>query len=1032
MRKKMFALTAALLLSIFSSAGSALAWFIISSKVSSSNNIGGEFISSYFHSGDGTLEHPFEITKPFHYENLVKLHYEHESFATKEYYFRFGSMDEKMPSGTLSPAFYLTDSNGRVDTTNTSNILNLGGKELPPLGTAERPFIGHIDGSGLTISNFTVAGAGYYDIGIFGYVNSNSDSNNVSPIQNCYWKNFNIDTNKASNLVHHHEDGQHVHFDEGNDCEVGYLAGHTVYAANFSDCYVNDCTINGFGTNSPINITYGYFGMCEHDKLGGNTGRGSSYSFDLDSEKIYKATENAYQSIKNNPIRTRDGYTEYTTPINAGVDPEIYEKDGEYLASHPLSDAITQSNRTYTINGSIRNNTAERNYSYSTIGYQPVKTSTEQLEYETYYTHGGSNNLLPEVFTLRTDWNNKQMDVTTKDNVNTIKDSGNFVYYNGTNWKYIHSENSSGSLSEQKEFTLNLSINNEYTLTGFGGLSSKPKLLSADVYFYVDGVQIGHQNILSTTKVETTNAWTRLHFYNISLTQSSYKVNLSRGLHYFCYFLAVKADTNQGHYSYLCNSGNNIDITTGGRLTATAGTFTVGQDLYDLPDGQRIISNVFTATQSGRAKNSTSENPIELYSIDNRKPSESDVPARVSPNSYQETIHGTNLKTGQSSALSSSSLKFRKDTGTYTDYDPETGEPIEIPWYKWIAYNTPQIEVDYDKNAVFLSDDPSIRPDPEKQIQGYEWQNIDIVGGGVDLYYRNFPLLGLEIRSIALPAESSTRNACKTVPSGDIGKKFYATKYCPGSIVLYFENTSNAADDANHVLGNISFEYINASFLGTSFIDISTPSFKKGSGNFVDLDRFGTKTGGTLDIRTTFNCEVNENGAKACSYCAIDKDRNILGIFDSSGNPSTGFVDDKGNVLIDKLMQIDTYVIALGTNSVFNVTSWITHVNFNYVSTVGYGGSFGKIEFRDSPDTVEDTIFNFAVNIAENTTYSIKVEFVKETTTVGDVTYNSTYYLTVSSDATLKFNVYIYDSSAIFKFNGTIYTSSQIDLPYTP
>jgi len=1034
MNKKAILIISGLFIATIASVSSSFAWFLSGNKLKSSNNLGGEYISSYFHAGTGAVDDPFEITKPFHYENLVKLHYEHTEFAQQEYYFRFGSTDDKMPGSPSTPVFYGTDSYGAVDTTTTATTLNLGGKSLPPLGTQEYPFIGHIDGSGLTISNFTVAGKGYYDVGIFGYVTTREDSNGASPISNCYWRDFKIDTNQTSTVEHTHTENTHYDYDGSTTCAIGYLAGHTVYAAAFDNCYVNNCTFKGTGSNSKLNTTYGYFGVCEYDYLGGSTGKGHSYSFKLDSEAIYRSTRQVYQTIKDNPIRTRTGYTEYTTPINAGTDPEIYESEGEYYTTHPLSDAISfDGDRTYTLNGSTRSTTAVRNYSFSTIGYQPLTTSTDPIEYEAYYKNSSNvDTAIPENAVVKSEWNGSPKDATTRDNVNTIKESGDFIYHDGSAWKYIHSENT--PQTDAREFTIRLSMNSSFEMSGFVFLNS-PSLESADIYLYIDGKQIVHQNVLSTTKVKKNGAGTRLTVYNISLSQTDYNVDLTRGVHYFCYFFCSKIDTNQGHYNYLCNSNNSLSITTGGRLSATAGTFTITQSQYNTQRSSRILTDIFTATKSGNSSSSDSGNPIELYSIDSRAPTTADIPPIVSPNSFQTTIYGKNLKTEATSTLNDSSLKFRTDSGKTTEYDPTTGEPREVYWYKWIAYNTPTKAVDTSVNPTFLSDNPDITPKITEKgyTPGYEWKNIDIVGGGVGFYYRNFPLLGFDIRVITLPAETTSNYACGKIAAGDIGKHFYATKYCPSSIVLYFNNSANAADETDHALGDITFEYINASFLGTSWINISVPSFKKGAGEFVDIDEFGTQTGGTLDVRTTYSCEINESGAKACSYCALDKYGDILGVFDAKGNPSTGFIDTSGQLIKSKLMQIETYVIALGTRSNYNISSWITQVDFNYKSNEGYGGTFGSVEYRDRPSTVTTTLLNFFVSVPANANFVIGVTFSADSITVEETTYPAnTYFITVYSNVTLTVNVYLYSSDYHFSFNGVLYDSSQIGLTSIP
>ena len=90
---------------------------------------------SYFESGEGTAEAPFEIKYP------VQLYY----FTWLQY---LGYFNEK-------------DENGKIETLyfRVSENLDMSGYTLPPVGTMNNPFLGNFDGEGHTISNLTIENA---------------------------------------------------------------------------------------------------------------------------------------------------------------------------------------------------------------------------------------------------------------------------------------------------------------------------------------------------------------------------------------------------------------------------------------------------------------------------------------------------------------------------------------------------------------------------------------------------------------------------------------------------------------------------------------------------------------------------------------------------------------------------------------------------------------------------------------------------------------------------------------------------------
>ena len=117
---------------------STISWF--DSKVSfDSNNISGNVLGKYFAYGAGTKNDPYGITHAIHLYNLSWLQY-----------MGYFEQDEEGPD-----TLYYFELGNDIDANDTYDAL----KCLPPIGTAEHPFIGQLNGNGYTISNFTFANA---------------------------------------------------------------------------------------------------------------------------------------------------------------------------------------------------------------------------------------------------------------------------------------------------------------------------------------------------------------------------------------------------------------------------------------------------------------------------------------------------------------------------------------------------------------------------------------------------------------------------------------------------------------------------------------------------------------------------------------------------------------------------------------------------------------------------------------------------------------------------------------------------------
>ena len=142
---------------------SVLGWFAKNDTVN--NDITkAQVIKQYFHTGEGTEEKPFVITRPIHYYNLVQLYQRKDGFAEAGYHFQLGYDLDKSGDGVLEVYNYGNDGKIATNTsgdeyngTNYAKVLNMkfysGENALLPIGTSDVPFIATFDGSGLIIEN---------------------------------------------------------------------------------------------------------------------------------------------------------------------------------------------------------------------------------------------------------------------------------------------------------------------------------------------------------------------------------------------------------------------------------------------------------------------------------------------------------------------------------------------------------------------------------------------------------------------------------------------------------------------------------------------------------------------------------------------------------------------------------------------------------------------------------------------------------------------------------------------------------------
>lgn len=91
---------------------------------------------NYFESGDGSPGDPYLISSPVHLYNLAWLQY-----------LGYFNKNSDLTNGRAQSYFKL------------KNDLIMTGVAIPPIGTAEYPFLGHFDGNGCVVSSLTVSNA---------------------------------------------------------------------------------------------------------------------------------------------------------------------------------------------------------------------------------------------------------------------------------------------------------------------------------------------------------------------------------------------------------------------------------------------------------------------------------------------------------------------------------------------------------------------------------------------------------------------------------------------------------------------------------------------------------------------------------------------------------------------------------------------------------------------------------------------------------------------------------------------------------
>lgn len=282
-------------MSLVSGILASVAWFDNSLK-RVDLDVNGSVVVDYFHTGSGTEQDPFVITRPIHFYHLVEFFQRKTNlttysanFGTDYLYFQVGyDLDN---DGDLEVYSYDDQGiyQGVEGSPSYSNTLNMayysGGNALMPIGTNEIPFIGSFDGKaqqGISISNLNICCSEDVlvgeqmvtrtasDIGIFGYVADADSNSDPTVIKNARFNGVTIDLTGVTSSVASSETAVDHEDDHDGTAYVGYIAGHVHTYTNYvnsntpatplHDVYVSDATVQG---GAGVRCNFGYIGLVD-------------------------------------------------------------------------------------------------------------------------------------------------------------------------------------------------------------------------------------------------------------------------------------------------------------------------------------------------------------------------------------------------------------------------------------------------------------------------------------------------------------------------------------------------------------------------------------------------------------------------------------------------------------------------------------------------------------------------------------------------------------------------------------------------
>ena len=992
--------------------GLSAAWFYNENKIDIEDGLTGSVLQKYFHDGDGSEEHPFIITRPRHYENMVLLHYNLEGFAEKEFYFEIGTDLDGDPE-TIEVYNYKdgkvdnSEGNGYSTTLNCDRIASLA-----PLGSLKKPFNAHIEGNNMTVSGFHIDATRdqFCDIGIFGFVGHGT-------CLNTYFSDFIIDTT-GTHYTEPTEDELNAetgHVHQKGAVHFGYIAGHLDETQNFQNVYVNNCTLKGTTNGLHVN-NYGYYGRAEQDALGGGLGYGRDYQFSLNSQAVYNYFSMTYDSIKNQQLvlrNTRSTYNE--TPNESGDKIKRMTTDGQHII--PFSQAIAPDTAagagTYLI---------QDGYSLSTSGYASPEFVEQKHEYNVYYQDREY---------MDNDGSNTSHDGAIKAPVNqplyydhSLKGSGEglivntetreeaptpYYYWNEKNHCFMYGESFDRQVIsgyDVYDFDLNIAdFSFPIDEIKIFGISERDIKVDARLYWDADGYTKGPGGAVTTNNYITipftvTPVRSGLR-YNINFKAGTVHLqDVQEGGHHYSIIFSFSYPWGGGtrRASYVCGG---YDTTTG-KLSQKEIV------VNDTLQGVRLdVGNDFTKIDSNTDQTNYNalikvSNDLVERTIFTFNPNE--ILPHVDPRSFETPLLFKEVIDGveQDGFITISELNESYNTSFL--YTPGFNGGLAV--WKLVIIRRDVLQNPQTKE-YFVSEEMLVRE------SGYRSKNIDVVGGGAEFYYQNFSLLGNRI-SIAVLSLNSERTAGEFVgPAPAKGQLFFAEENCRSSIVVYLKNTSNAVDGRNDALGKISFTYVQATILGYS-LDLVDPSFKKGN-EFMSLKNAGTnivesEDTGFVNVTHNISLDLMEEDVQKVSYCALDAEGRVLGTYNSDGTTS---------MTKEEQVKIDTYILVLGGQSNRGNDTWITNIDFEYKAQDGFGGSFGQIGYRDATDTIDNTILNFFLENPTaggdyvDYTYLTNVRYVKNEEYAEDVegSKKGTYYITCYADKEVSLKIFNYYSS---------------------
>ena len=266
-------------------------------------NVKGSLVEEYFHSGSGSIDDPFIITRPIHYYHLVEFYQRltllpivyngnnvQVDFGKDYLYFEIGCPIEKLYDKDAiveideNTEYYVfeytnygqlkTDQNPNGNAVKELNMAYYRDKNsLMPIGTSEVPFVGSMNGNNIVVKNLNIVSKETVlvddrngnkietvretsDVGIFGYMSS------ASSIKNIYFNSVSISLIDAKADIKtdvSKTDIEHL-ASHADTVYVGYIAGHAHLSSLVENVYINNMTITG-GSASISN--FGYFGFVD-------------------------------------------------------------------------------------------------------------------------------------------------------------------------------------------------------------------------------------------------------------------------------------------------------------------------------------------------------------------------------------------------------------------------------------------------------------------------------------------------------------------------------------------------------------------------------------------------------------------------------------------------------------------------------------------------------------------------------------------------------------------------------------------------